>query len=771
MNTDRFTRPCAATRAAKPTSGFRLLAALSLVLLFGFAWTNGVRAHHAPSHRILLPDAPTANAPLENFRGVVDELVVEDRSLGMVGRYFALRLGDGRHLALRNAAPGTLVDGATVSVSGRLNRDHLFVDAVTPVTPSITPPRIASKAGTTVEGRLEFLHADDFDKGTCDLVLSVIADDGSHTPLKLATFADALERGMRVRVSGNRLEAGPELTATRIEILAAPQPEPSPRSRADAVRTSKVIVILIKYSDTTAEPFTQATVDSTVFSGTSSVANYYKENSFQNHLLTGVTTPWLLARFAKPATCDYSAVSTEAVYLANQAGYQPSTYEKQVYVFPSLPGCGWAGLGGGSQAWINQSLSLLVVGHELGHTFGLGHASSVDCGAVTIGGTCTKSEYGDPFEIMGNNRAMHFNAAHKDDLGYLPAGTVRTQKRGVMTYTLQPLATAGAQTYAVKVEAGATRSYWVEFRQATGFDAGLAGNTNVLNGALVHLGSPNDYGCDTCIIDMTPATSAFTDGALEVGSTFVDDATGTAIGVLAKSASGLDIAVAMPPTVSQFALRRSANSRFLIDFNFDHTPNLMPAFGVSSDIPVAGRFTSGGRHGIAVFRNGVWYVDNNLDGVVDATYVLGGAGDIPLTGSFAWPGQDDLVVYRNGVWYVDYYYSRNGAPDRVFYFGGVPGDKPLLADLNGDGYSDLIIYRNGTWYVDTNRDGVADAIYYFGGAPGDVPVAFDWDGDGKADLGIFRNGTWYISTQRDGTVQTVFGYGAAGDTPLPGRFN
>ena len=758
------------TPAAHPAAA-RSFALLSLLLLLGLAWATGAQAHHAPSHRILLPDAPAAHAPLETFRGQVDELVVEDRALGLIGRYFALRLGDGRHLALRNAAPGALVDGATVAVSGRLNRDHLFVDSVAPVTLPAMPPRLASKAVTTVEGRLEFLHADDFEKGTCDLVLSVIADDGSHTPLKLATWADALERGMRVRVSGTRLQAGPELTAMRVEILAPAQPDAAPQFSQDAVRSSKVIVILIKYSDTTAEPFTQAQVDSTVFSGASSVANYYRESSFQNHVLTGVTTPWLVARFPKPATCDYSAVATEAAYLANQAGYQTSTYEKQVYVFPTLPGCGWAGLGGGSQAWINQSLSLLVVGHELGHTFGLGHASSVDCGAVTVGGTCTKSEYGDPFEIMGNQRAMHFNAAHKDDLGYLPAGTVRTHKRGVMTYTLQPLQTAGAQIYAVKVEAGATRQYWIEYRQATGFDAGLAGNANVLNGALVHLGYPNDYSCDTCIVDMTPATSAFTDAALTVGNTFVDDDTGAAIGVLAKTAAGLDIAVAMPPTVSQFGLYRPSNTRFLLDYNFDHTPNVKPPFGATGDVPVVGRFTSSGRHGIAAFRNGFWYVDNNRDGVVDATYVFGGAGDIPLTGSIAYSGQDDLVVYRNGVWYVDYYYSRNGVPDRTFRFGGAPGDKPLLADLNGDGFGDLIIYRNGVWYADTNRDGVADAVYYFGGAPADIPVAFDWDGDGKADLGIYRDGTWYISTVRDGSVQASFIYGAAGDIPLPGRFN
>lgn len=41
------------------------------------------------------------------------------------------------------------------------------------------------------------------------------------------------------------------------------------------------------------------------------------------------------------------------------------------------------------------------------------HAGSLDCDANPIGGTCTVSEYGDPFDVMGNQAAMHFNAFQK----------------------------------------------------------------------------------------------------------------------------------------------------------------------------------------------------------------------------------------------------------------------------------------------------------------------------------------------------------------------
>jgi hypothetical protein len=241
------------------------------------------------------------------------------------------------------------------------------------------------------------------------------------------------------------------------------------------------------------------------------------------------------------------------MYLAQQAGYPTSGFQKFVYVFPSLPGCGWAGLGGGSQAWINQSASLLVIGHELGHTFGLGHASSLDCGTLVIGGTCTRSEYGDPFEIMGNQRGAHFSAIHKSTLGYLTASEVRTHVGGTATYVLSPLENAGGTTYAVKVPASAKRTYWLEWRQPIGFDAALpAGATN---GATVHLGSPSDYGCSTCILDMTPGTTTFTDGALPTGQSWSDTETGATLAVVSQAAGSLTVQVSTPtrPTFSDVA--------------------------------------------------------------------------------------------------------------------------------------------------------------------------------------------------------------------------
>ena len=61
------------------------------------------------------------------------------------------------------------------------------------------------------------------------------------------------------------------------------------------------------------------------------------------------------------------------------------------------------------------------------------------------------------------------------------------------------------------------------------------------------------------------------------------------------------------------------------------------AFGLASDIPIAGDWNASGITNIGVFRNGNWYLDKTGDGVWDtgdAAYSFGITGDIPVVGKF-----------------------------------------------------------------------------------------------------------------------------------------
>ena len=535
-------------------------------LLLAFATAVAAIASSASLHAVgsanyvAAPMAPAPAAAEETVGGTLEALPVLDTRSGVSVVYYALRQADGTRLAVKWLGDEQAVPGAVVRLTGKRNGTTFFVDSSAVLERG--DPAVAAALPSDARrytGTLERLYAD-LDNDRAEVVYTLKDDGGGHVTLSFPAAPEILERGMSLAVDAVPTGDGITVEARAIEILDGASQTQRAAETAMLSGTTQVLVIMMKFTDTTTEPFTPASVQATMFTDTASVSNFYRESSYQKHQLGGVVTPWLRARIAKPTTCNYSLLATEGNYAAQHAGYNLSSYQKYVYVFPKVSACGWWGLGGGSQAWVNEKPTLLVFAHELGHTFGLGHASSLDCGAVVLGGTCSRSEYGDSYTVMGGARAAHFTAVHKQDLGFFSAGQLKTHSGGTATYTLSPYSSPGGSTYAVHVPASAKRQYWIEWRQPTGFDAALT--AGVTNGALLHIGEPSDYTCESCLLDMTPATTGFADGALPVGQTYVDATTSTSISVLGMTASALTVQVStgasgtfadVPPTHSGYS--------------------------------------------------------------------------------------------------------------------------------------------------------------------------------------------------------------------------
>jgi hypothetical protein len=547
------------------------LSRLSALLAVALALSLPAAAHHVDT----VPQAQRTAQPASaatTVQGRVDQVVIENRVTGTTTVHPVLVDSNGHRYALNGrgaaAMASVLTAGNQVAVSGKVENNALFPDSALSVPTDVTAKTMSNTSATkSAEGVLRLGHSDNFDGGPSAFFYAVVSDDGQQQlMLDVAAELDGLANGMRVSVTGRPGADGKFAVQTLSILKQSAQSRPmEPMAGVPAA----YLVIPIKFPTNAAapwtygaDPFTPAALNTAVFGATNSSKSYYNEVSYGQQVLSGVTADngsggFLLATVAKPATCDIGAIATAAENAAKARSYNLANYTGILYVFNNGPGCGWSGLAyvGYQRAYSNNTTNLLVISHELGHNFGLAHAASLDCGANVIGGACTSSEYGDPFDVMGNNRAMHFNSAQKSKLGYIAPGTVYTHGSGTSTYTISPIETSGAAHYAIKLPAATNRTYWLEYRQPSAgvVDAGLSAFPN--NGAQVRVASPFETLCSGCyddteFLDMTPATPAFTDGTLVVGQTYTDSVYGITVTPTASTTSSLTLTVTAPGTTA-----------------------------------------------------------------------------------------------------------------------------------------------------------------------------------------------------------------------------
>lgn len=409
-----------------------------------------------------------------------------------------------------------------------------------------------------VEGTLEVFHVDGTDGKGPDyrteatekknsLYLYYLNDARGHKiQVTFAKNAPPLITGDKVRVRGTKhddtLAADSGDSAT---LLAA-----SPTVLTTSFGVKKTLVILVNFTDNITQPYTPATALGVM----STTSNFDKENSFNQTSLGGVknttqaadVTDWYTIPI-NSTVCDYSSIAAYAKQAATNAGYALSNYARYVYAFPKNS-CSWWGLGtvGGNpaQSWINGAFALRVVGHEMGHNFGLYHSHSLACAT----GSCAQAEYGDGFDIMGGSSA-HFSTFQKERLGWLNYNTsppiTTVVKSG--SYTIAPYESNDTNSKALKIlKSSSTNTYYyIEYRAGLGFDSGLTKSVIVHTALMADANSSNLWD-----LDQETTTS---DWMLNPGQSYTDSVSGLTIAVVSQDASGATIQVAFGTPVCTHA--------------------------------------------------------------------------------------------------------------------------------------------------------------------------------------------------------------------------
>jgi hypothetical protein len=197
-----------------------------------------------------------------------------------------------------------------------------------------------------------------------------------------------------------------------------------------------------------------------------------------------------------------------------------------VAVFFAGIGMSYSGLASvpGSDLWVQDWNDAGLYVHEIGHNYGLGHASFWQTSDGSVVGPGTNEEYGDPYDIMGVGRPPrgHFHPQGKARLNWLAtnqwtdatvsgSGTHRVYRIDDGSTTNSP---RGLRVTKSAVPGG-QEYYWVGYRPA------FTENEHLQRGAYLTWQRPAEERC--WLLDTTPGSpDGSHDAPLDLGRTYSD---------------------------------------------------------------------------------------------------------------------------------------------------------------------------------------------------------------------------------------------------------
>jgi hypothetical protein len=398
----------------------------------------------------------------------------------------------------------------------------------------------------TLEGTLEVLHADDFEKKISKNYFFLKSGPKKYS-LHFVGSGPALLTGSQIKILGIKLGDKIALRSSSDKDLRVLKSESKVLS---ASTERKVAIILFNFTNNRIEPFSPEAAENIVFNDERSARAYYQETSFNLLNLSGDAFGWYTIDYDNTnCSSNYRLWSEAAKQKAVLAGVDLSPYDNFIYVLPETlwcPGPGW-GYIGGNESWVlSHVFRLYTIGHELGHNLGAGHSSTYRCidesgNKVVISNNCTHYEYGDIFDIMGDSE-NHLNNFHKGRAGwYNPSNRMTVTSNGI--YGVRTLENPSDGVIALRVpRRNAGGYFYIEYRQPSFFD-NFSTSSAVVNGLSIRHSYDYNQSFNTHLLDTKPFTDSFVDSALGIGETFFDPISNTGIKAISKSSASAQVQI------------------------------------------------------------------------------------------------------------------------------------------------------------------------------------------------------------------------------------
>jgi|GEM_PF-4883426 len=300
------------------------------------------------------------------------------------------------------------------------------------------------------------------------------------------------------------------------------------------------VAIVVRFPEQAANPFGSADISGSVSQAQTRFNQWsYGRVNFSSSVTPILTLPHSQAEYSSGSLgWAESAMMSDAITLANNAGYNASGANFRSLVYSSDVIGGYCGLAYvvGQDNWI-KCIEPRIFNHEVGHNLGLPHANSWTPSTTNPIGAGSHCEYCGAYNCMGGDasaydsmmrfyiRWLTYNEAHDVKTN----GTYRIYDPEVTSLT-------AGRKHTIRIAKQAGQYYFVEFRpRATALSDSAAVNTTTMNGIRILRTDGSEQ------IDVTPGSASGTsDAALTVGQSFTDSAAGITITASAKGGSGSD---------------------------------------------------------------------------------------------------------------------------------------------------------------------------------------------------------------------------------------